>query len=159
MSGEDPLSAVEGLAQSNDWQFERDEEGISMDVAGRWAQYRVAFSWMPENEIIHLSCGFEFRPVPHRQNEVKELIALINRNLWVGHFDLWLEDNLLMFRHGFLFSGDTRLTPEQCHLLMQTALQECEKYYPAFNFVLWAGKTAAESLAAVDSLSDVQGEA
>ena len=34
-----------------------------------------------------------------------------------------------------------------CHLL-NLALEACEHYYPAFQFVLWGGKTAEDAIAA-----------
>ena len=41
--------------------------------------------------------------------------------------------------------------------LMQASLAECERYYPAFQFVLWGGKSPEEAIAA--SILDTQGEA
>ena len=42
-------------------------------------------------------------------------------------------------------------------LLVETAIDECERFYPVFQFVLWAGKTPQEAIAA--ALIDTQGEA
>lgn len=160
MSNEDPLSVVEGLAQSNDWPFERDDDNdVKISVKGNWAQYRICFTWDEEDERLHLSCSFELNPVPHRQNEVKELIALINADLWIGHLDLWLSEGYVHFRHGMPFIGEARPSTAFCERVLTTALGVCEKYYPAFNYVLWAGKTAKEAVEAVNALADVQGEA
>lgn len=160
MSSGDPLSAVESLAHSNDWVFERlAQDEISILVDGRWASYQASFSWLADQEVLHLACGFEMKVVPHRLTEVKELIGLINQELWVGHFDLWGQDGMVFFRHGLLFPNDLQPTAHQCGLLLQTAIEACEDHYPAFNFVLWAGKPARESLDAVHALSTVEGEA
>ena len=37
---------------------------------------------------------------------------------------------------------------EQMEDLVETALIECEKFYPAFQYVIWGGKTASEAIAA-----------
>ena len=160
MSGNDPLGVVETLAQNNDWRFERDaQDEISILVTGKWTEYQVSFTWFPETEVLHLACGFEMKVAPYRLNEVKELISLINEKLWVGHLDLWPREGIVLFRHSLLFPGDIRPTSTQCALLLQTAVDTCELHYPAFNFVLWAGKSARESLDAVHALSTVEGEA
>jgi hypothetical protein len=31
---------------------------------------------------------------------VYRLVAQINEQLWLGHFDVWLQEGLIMFRHG-----------------------------------------------------------
>jgi hypothetical protein len=41
--------------------------------------------------------------------------------------------------------------------MFASAVQTCERYYPAFQFVVWAGKTAAEAMNA--ALFDTAGEA
>jgi len=41
--------------------------------------------------------------------------------------------------------------------LVESAIDECERFYPVFQFVLWGGKTPAEAMAA--SLIETHGEA
>ena len=41
--------------------------------------------------------------------------------------------------------------------LVEIALTECERFYPAFQFVIWGGKRAAEAVAA--SMIEVAGQA
>jgi hypothetical protein len=64
---------------------------------------------------------------------------------------------MVVFRHAMLLRGGHGATPEQMVDLVQASLAECERYYPAFQFVLWGGKTAEEALAA--SILDTKGEA
>ena len=59
----------------------------------------------------------------------------------VGHFDLWSGDGVPVFRHANLLRGSTGASVEQLEDLLDIALTECERYYPAFQFVIWAGKT------------------
>jgi len=35
---------------------------------------------------------------------------------------------------------------DRCETLIETALSECERYYPVFQFVIWAGKSPAEAI-------------
>ncbi|MBN9572118.1 MAG: YbjN domain-containing protein [Alphaproteobacteria bacterium] len=67
--------------------------------------------------------------------------------LWIGHFDLWPDDGQLLFRHAMIFP-EARVSASQCEALLNLAVEACEHYYPAFQFVLWGGKTAEEAVAA-----------
>lgn len=154
----DPLDLVESFARANDLAFEREEGEIQFSVSGQKSDYHVVFMWLPDARVLHMACMFDFKPPPHRINEVKELVARINERLWVGHFDLSLKDGVAMFRGGVPFP-DFEPTPLQCQTMFQSALETCEEYYPAYQYVIWAGKSTAEALEAVEALSTVQGEA
>ena len=45
----------------------------------------------------------------------------------------------------------------QCEAMLVGAIHACERYYPAFQFVVWAGKSAAEAMSA--AMFDTEGEA
>ena len=56
-----------------------------------------------------------------------------------------------------LDGGDDGLSFEQAESLSEAALEECERFYPVFQFILWGDKTPAEAIAA--ALVDAAGEA
>ena len=82
-----------------------------------------------------------------RRTEVANLLMYVNAKLWLGHFDLWPEDGCLVFRHAMIFP-EASASAAQCESLLHLAVEACEHYYPAFQFVLWGGKTAEEAVAA-----------
>ena len=41
------------------------------------------------------------------------------------------------------------VTPQQCEALLRSATDSCDLYYQAFQFVVWAGKSASDALAQV----------
>jgi hypothetical protein len=86
-------------------------------------------------------------------------LGLINEQLWLGHFEMWSGSGLLIFRHSTVL--DTRdgegLSLEQAEAIAEAALEECERFYPVFQFVLWGGKSPGEAIAA--ALIDTHGEA
>ena len=49
------------------------------------------------------------------------------------------------------------LTPEQLNDLVEVAISESERFYPAFQYVVWAGKTPLDALTA--SILETVGEA
>ena len=145
--GSHPLDFVERLATLNNWSFERDaEDELCVHVAGGWCDYEVAVTWLEEMEALHIAAAFDLKVPERRRNQVVSLISLINEQLWVGHFDLWSQENVVMFRHSLLLSGGVDPNDEQLAALMKSAVDTCERYYQAFQFVLWAGRTAREAL-------------
>jgi hypothetical protein len=48
-------------------------------------------------------------------------------------------------------------TEGQCEALFKLALEACERYYQAFQFVVWAGKESREALAS--SMFETEGRA
>lgn len=153
-----PVDVVEHLAAIKDWAFDRaaDDE-IAIAVTGRWTDYQVSFTWMDGIEALHLACAFDCRVPIRRVTEVLALIALVNEQLWVGHFDLWSRDGVVMFRHALLLPGGMEPSGKQCEVLLEAALEACERYYQAFQFVVWAGKSAREAIDA--AMFDTAGEA
>jgi hypothetical protein len=142
-----PVDLVEAIANVQDWAFERTaDDEITMNVAGTWADYHISINWRDDLEALHLACAFDFKVPDSRASEVYRLLAQINEQLWIGHFDYWTQEGLIMFRHALLLNAQVA-TPGQCESLLQNALEACERYYQAFQFVVWAGKEAREALA------------
>jgi len=152
-----PVDMVEHIATVHDWTFERSApDELTLSVAGAWCDYHISLTWRDDLEALHLACAFDFRVPKLRLAEVYKLMALINEQLWLGHFDLWKEDGMLLYRHGLLFAGaDTHVG--QCEGLLKAALEACERYYQSFQFVVWAGKSPEDALAA--TLFETQGHA
>ncbi len=101
-----PLEVVERMASGNNWPFERSgEDEIALVVTGKWTNYQVSFTWMGDIEALHLACAFEIRVPELRLPEVQQLIAMINEQLWIGHFDVWMQNGMVMFRHALVLAG------------------------------------------------------
>jgi hypothetical protein len=153
-----PLDVVERLAAGNDWSFERaGDDEITILVTGRWAEYQLSYTWLDEIEALHLACAFDLKVPERRRSEVQALISLINEQMWIGHFDLWIQQGLVMFRHSLVLTGGVEASGRQCESLLSTALDCCERYFTAFQYVVWAGKGAKEALAA--AMFETTGEA
>jgi len=153
-----PVDVVERLAALHDWAFDRNgDDEIAISVQGRWTDYQVSFTWMDDIEALHLACAFEVKAPERCRTEVQQLATLVNEQLWVGHFDFWIQDGLVMFRHALVLTGGIEASGQQCEALLGIALDACERYYPAFQFVVWAGKTARDALDA--AMFETAGEA
>jgi len=153
-----PIDLVEEIVCANDWAHDRaSEEELVVEISGRWCDYRLYFVWQEELCAMHFSCGFDMKVPKGRRAAVYELLAQANEKLWLGHFDLSTDDNSPAFRHALLLRGAGTGSAEQIEDLVDIAVSECERFYPAFQLVLWGGKRPAEAMAA--AMIDPVGEA
>lgn len=153
-----PLDVIEQLVAANDWVFDRpNDQEMAVQVPGKWCDYNVFCAWNEAVGAVHVTVAFDTRVPKERRAPVHELLALINDKLWMGHFAIWQEEGLLAYRHALPLRGSSGLSLEQIEDLLQNALMDCERYYPAFQFVIWGGKSAADALAA--AMIETVGEA
>lgn len=152
-----PVDMVEHIASVHDWTFERSApDELTLSVTGAWCDYHISLTWRDDLEALHLACAFDYKASKPRLNDIYRLMALINEQLWLGHFDLWKEDGMLLYRHGLLLAG-AETHAGQCEALLHAALEACERYYQSFQFVLWAGKSPEDALTA--TMLETQGQA
>ncbi|HEY1631711.1 MAG TPA: YbjN domain-containing protein [Rhizomicrobium sp.] len=157
VAGPHPLDLLERSVEDNGWAFERSgRDELNLSIAGRWCDHHFSFTWREELQSLHLSSAFDMRVNETRKHDVAALLMYVNAKLWIGHFDLWPEDGTLLYRHAMIFP-EAAASASQCEALLNLAVEACEYYYPAFQFVLWGGKTAEEAVAA--AILECQGQA
>jgi hypothetical protein len=153
-----PLDLLEEIVGANDWPHERASgDELAVEISGRWCDYRLFFMWQEDMSALHFTCLFESRVGIDRRAEIHHLLALINEKLWLGHYDLSSEESTPMFRHTLLLRGAGAASVEQLEDLVDVAVSESDRYYPAFQFVIWGGKSADDAMAA--ALIEVAGSA
>lgn len=144
-----PIDLVEHVASAHDWTFERrGEDEMALEITGQWCDYRLYFSWIDDLHALHFACAFEMKVPAYKRADITDLLARINEKLAVGHFDLWAEEGLPVFRQAVLLRGAGGASVEQVEDVVDIALSECERFYPAFQFVVWGGKSPAEAVEA-----------
>jgi hypothetical protein len=153
-----PLDILEQIIAANEWAFERRSDGeMAAEAPGKWCDYGLHFSWSHEISAMSFTCAFDMKVPAERREKLYELLALANDRLWIGHFGIEVEDGVPVFRHSVLLRGSPSASAESLEDMVDIAITECERFFPAFQFVLWGGKAPAEALAA--SMLDCVGEA
>ena len=159
-SGDDaaPVEMLASLFEARKWPFEfvGDDE-LSAEVKGSWATYQFQAIWRPEDHVLQLLCLPDIRVPEEKRGHVHEALALVNEQLWLGHFDVWSNGGVLLYRHGLMLGDEGLLSPSQAQASVEMAIEECDRFYPVFQFILWGDKSPAEALAA--ALVDAAGEA
>src|SRR3569833_796050 len=142
-----PVDIIEHIAAINDWSFERqDTDEISISVRGSWSDYHVSFNWMEDLESLHIASAFDLKVPEARRGEVKQLIALVNEQLWIGHFDIWNHANVIIFRNSHLLSGGADVCPQQCEALLRSATEKSKHNNQTNQNEEKTNKTAQEAL-------------
>lgn len=153
-----PLDILEQIIAANEWAFERRSDGeMAAEAPGKWCDYGLHFSWSHEISAMAFTCAFDMKVPADKRERLYELLALANDRLWIGHFGIEVEDGVPVFRHSVLLRGSPSASAESLEDMVDIAITECERFFPAFQFVLWGGKAPAEALAA--SMLDCVGEA
>jgi hypothetical protein len=62
-----------------------------------------------------------------------------------------------VFRHTLLLRGCSGISVEQLEDMVDIASSECERFYPAFQYLLWGGHSPKDAISA--ALLDTVGEA
>lgn len=153
-----PLDVVEHIVTEHEWPFHRQgDDELTFGIEGRWCTYRLWFSWREEGEDMQLACAIEPKIPEPNQPGLAKLLMLVNEKMAIGHFDYWPSEALILFRHALLLRGCNGPMPEQIEDLVALAVAECERFYPAFQFAIWGGRTPEDAIAS--ALLDTVGEA
>lgn len=142
-----PLDIAEMVIMDRDWVFDRPADGeLIAEVAGAWCNYRIWFTWQEDSGGLTLSCALESKLTKQTLTKVHSLLALVNEKMWLGHFDICSEDNTVIFRHSLLLRDGAGTTAEHLQELLDIAISESDRFYPAFQSVVWGGKTPAQAM-------------
>lgn len=153
-----PLDMLAALFEARGWPVESlNDEELSGEIQGSWAKYQLRGIWRAVDNVLQLICLPDIRVARDKRAAAFELLALVNEQMWLGHFDLWSNGNVIVYRHAALLGDDGTLSLNQAQALVESAVEDCDRFYPAFQFVLWGDKSPADALDA--AMVDAAGEA
>lgn len=154
----DPLNLIARAASRLEFDQERvGDHELHIMMPGVWRDIGLWFTWRPELATLQMGAPLDLKAPIGRLPEAAHLVTMVNERLWVGHFDLWAEDHSIVYRNSAVLSESGRLDPTQGEAFIQAASEAVDRFYPAFNFLIWGGKSADDALRA--SLFETAGNA
>ena len=157
-ANDNTMDIIEQCLASAEWGAERsDERSMNFAAPTRWGECGGIFILRDEPRAVHFSLSVDMRASNTRRAQVLELLSMVNERLWMGHFEYWVDDGVLMYRHTLPLLSREAPEKGEVEAVMHAAAEAIEKFLPAFNFVVWAGKTPKDALEA--ALFDTLGEA
>lgn len=144
----DPLDVVEHVLAAENLPFDRTEDGdLAFSLAGDWKDYELWFAWRPEGDCLQLCLSMDQTISKEQRGAAHELIAQINPRVWLGHFELW-EDGEIVFRHGMALSTGEQPSLAQAAAMIDVAMEGADRFYPAFDFLVRGAKSPEDAIAA-----------
>jgi hypothetical protein len=153
-----PVEMLAALFEARGWTCEINaQDELAGEVQGSWAKYQLRAIWRSADNVLQFLCLPDIRVADDKRQHAYELLSLVNEQVWLGHFDIWSNGDVLIYRHGALLGDEGMLSISQAQALVENAIDECDRFYPAFQFVLWGDKSPRDALEA--AMVDVGGEA
>ncbi len=145
----DPLESLEAVAGLLEMESERvDEAELHLALPGVWRDAGVWFTWRPELSTVQMGAPLDIKAPANRLAEAARLVALVNERLWIGHFDLWTEDLSIVYRNSMVLPEDGGLDSVQAQYLIKGAAEAIDRFFPAFNYLIWGGRSPEEAMEA-----------
>ena len=142
-----PIDMIENIFTARAFELERRNiNEVVVEVQGKWSNMLLFFAWEASMKCLHMSCLMNIDNQLADRSKVFELLALINENLWVGHFSYWTEQNMPVFKHSVFLNYGEEFFEHKISQLIDIAINECERMYPVFKVVLTKGMSPQEAL-------------
>lgn len=153
-----PMDMLAALFEARGWTFEHNsEDEVSAEFKGSWTSYQIRAIWREEDNALQLIVLPDVTVPAEKRDDIYKALGLINEQLWIGHFDIWSSNGILLFRHGSLLPPNGMLGVDQAQTIIDVAIDECERFYPVFQFIIWGDKTPEDAIAS--ALVETHGEA
>ncbi len=151
---ENPIELAEAHFLSSDHPVKRvGKNEVIVSLSGRYCEYQALLSWDEQRELLHISFGFSVglgkkAPAVSFEVAIYKLLALLNENLYLGHFELWREEYGIVWRHAqYLYKP--YLDENFFNRVLREGQEICEQNFPAFQYVIWGGKSPEIAVEAV----------
>ena len=145
-----PINLFERIIISKNWAFERPiDDEIFIEIPTKYSNLIVQVTWLKKEERIDIRASFYLKMDFSSNIEIYKLLNLINNIINFGHFQI-NSNKYPTFKNSISFCDEKK--PE-FHLIEETlnnAVSESERFFPAFQLVLWAGKKAEEAKSFLD---------
>ncbi len=133
-----PISAFEEIVNEQNWPIDprSGENSLTFTVKGKVASYTIHMEWQEEFAALLFACVIEMDVNEKHKAHAAEVLAQLNENLWLGHFDLSTDGILPTFRHTMLLRGiPAQISAELMADLTDLATAECDRFHSTFKML------------------------
>ena len=156
-SNDNPVGMIEEYVINQDWNSERSsEQELWAELPSQWGNQRLWIVFHEDTGFLQFNCYLNLKIPPRQMVAAAQTITLMNERVWLGHFEVWSEEQVPVFRI-VLPLRTTELHMTQLEDVMAAIQEETERFFPAIQWVVWGGKTPEEAIAA--AIVETEGEA
>ena len=132
-----PIDAVEAIFLQKSYAFERRSENeVAVEIEGKWNNMLLFVAWEQHLRCLHISCLMNINAEISDCSRIFELLALVNENLWLGHFSFWSAHKMPIFKHSVIINPEEQDFSNKLEQIVEIAVNECEQMYPVFDAVI-----------------------
>lgn len=132
-----PIDTIENIFIRDKVSFDRRKENeLVAEVLGKWDNMLIFFAFEEHMRCLHISCLLNIETATVDRSKMFELLALLNENLWLGHFSYWSEQKMPIFKHSIILQDNEELFTDKISKIIELSIMECERVHPIFNAVM-----------------------
>lgn len=151
-----PIEDIEEVCEQFEWSCMRlNTNEIAIQHDWEWGQFQFYWGWVEESQSLCVIVCTDISLDKVDPDKVYKLLSLINDRLWIGHFDLSIDDQPT-FRHTLLLRGICESNSLMIEEMIKTSHSEFQRFYPVFEMVIEEGKSIEEamSLAIIETMGE-----
>lgn len=142
-----PLDTIENIFIRENINFDRRKDNeLVAEVLGKWDNMLVFFAYEEHMRCVHISCLLNIESSAVNRSKMFELLAMLNENLWLGHFSYWSEQKMPIFKHSIILQDEEELFSDKISKIIELSIMECERVYPIFNAVMRQDVSPAQAM-------------
>lgn len=132
-----PIDTIEYIFTKDNISFDRRKDSeLVAEILGKWDNMLIFFAYEEHLRCLHISCLLNIETASVDRSKMFELLALLNENLWLGHFSYWSEQKMPIFKHSIILQDTEELFVDKISKIIELSIMECERVYPVFNAVM-----------------------
>ncbi len=132
-----PIDTIEKIFARDKVSYDRRKDTeLVAEVLGKWDNMLVFFAYEEHLRCLHISCLLNLKASNVDRSKMFELLAILNENLWLGHFSYWSEQKMPIFKHSVILQDNEELFLHKISKIIELSIMECERIYPVFNAVM-----------------------
>ncbi len=142
-----PIDTIEGIFSRDKVSYDRRKDNeLVAEVQGKWDNMLIFFAYEEHLRCVHISCLLNIETSNVDRAKMFELLAMLNENLWLGHFAYWSEQKMPIFKHSLILQDNEELFSHKISKIIELSIMECERVYPIFNAVMRQNIEPAQAL-------------
>ena len=145
--GSDPVDLAEIVAMEFNWRCRRESKNhLLIEYEGMWRIYRISVSLPEDSDILSVQAGFEMKLERCVRGELLRTVNFANQVCPIGSFTVHWNESAFIFGCGHTLVGGASLSLEQVHMLLETSIFLCERFYPAFQMVAYGAEDSETAI-------------
>ena len=121
-----PIDTIEGIFSRDNVSFDRRKDNeLVAEVLGKWDNMLIFFAYEEHLRCLHISCLLNTEASAVDRGKMFELLAMLNENLWLGHFSYWSEQKMPIFKHSLILQDNEELFTHKISKIIELSIMEC----------------------------------